>query len=59
MPTDQLVSVTDVPDRVLRQIAALLDTSAVRNWRTLVSLIPEYTMMDVRAFTREEQLVRE
>ena len=58
MHTDQPLSVTDLPDRVLRHIAAVLDTSAVRNWRTLVSHIPEYTVMDVRAFTREEQLVR-
>ena len=56
---DKPPSICHLPDRVLRQIAALIDTSVLCNWRTLATLIPEYTQMDVRAFAIEEQRVRE
>lgn len=49
--------VCELPDRVLRHVAALLDAPALHNWRSLVALVPGYSQRDVMAFVIEEQNV--
>ena len=49
--------VCELPDRVLRHVAALLDAPALHNWRSLVALVPGYSQRDIMAFIIEEQNV--
>ena len=47
----------DLPHSVQRRLAGILDGSAVHNWKALVAAVSEYTDVDARQFSTEEQQV--